>query len=165
MSKQDLYDDEATEIEVPKLPTKKSKKAITEKQRQARIANLAAGRAKRMENLKAKKAPIEYDLDSDDDDDEDESSDDDEFVLSKKKKKPVVKKVKSAGVPAPDLRNELQELRGMMYKMAKQQKKAKPKQGGNKIVVLPAQQSNSQSAPSSEYNSSLNQLLHAIGRK
>lgn len=148
------------EVSIPIAPTKKPRKPITEKQRQARIKNLAAGREKRLANVQAKKKPIqEYDIDSDD------SSDDDEFVLSKKKKggsKPVAPKE-----PAGDLKGEMQELRGMMFQLAKQQKKQKARPASNKIVVIPPNQSSAAApapANSYEYSNSLKQLLNAINR-
>jgi len=64
----------------------KPKKEITEKQKAARVANLAAGRSKRMEQINKKKAePVsppdnEYDLDSHDNSSM-ESDDSEDFVL------------------------------------------------------------------------------------
>lgn len=157
----DSESDQEVSQPIPIAPTKKPRKPITEKQRQARIKNLAAGREKRLANVQAKKKPIqEYDIDSDD------SSDDDEFVLSKKKKggsKPTAPKE-----PKGDLKGELQELRGMMFQLAKQQKKHKARPPSNKIVVIPQNQSAAAPAPARtnyEYSDSLNQLLNAINRK
>lgn len=161
MSHEDYTESEHEVSQPIAIPQKKPRKQITEKQRQARIKNLAMGREKRLANVQAKKKPIqEYDIDS-----EEESSgdDDDEFVLSKKKK---VGKVKPIPQPAPahDLKGELQELRGMMFALAKQQKKQKVRQPSNKIVVIPQGQTSAPQA-SSEYSNSLSQLLSAINRK
>ena len=53
-------------------PRKRTRRPMTEKQKAARLANLEAGRKKRMEMVKQKKAGLtmkhkEYDLSSDDD--------------------------------------------------------------------------------------------------
>ena len=72
-----------------------SRKGMTEAQRKARLANLAAGRQKRLESIKQKQEEADYrskqesyDLSSEDSFDETESdTDDDAFIISRKKKR------------------------------------------------------------------------------
>ena len=114
----------------------KPKATMTEKQKLARLANLEAGRKKRMELIKQRKdnADTEYDISSSDENNTESDSDSEGFVISKKKqvKKPTKKR---------DIKTELDELKNIVMDMAVMQKKKKnksqPKSGGTKIVVLP----------------------------
>ena len=134
----------------------KPKITMTEKQKAARIANLANGRKKRMEMLKQKKEqkPEEYDISSNDGslDESDSSSDsEDAFVISKAKKKNAKtvtpkerRKSKKTEPPSNNnLRGDVDELKTMILELANMQKKqnktvrkSRPS-GGTKIVVLP----------------------------
>lgn len=150
---------------------------ITDKQKAARMANLAAGRKKRMEQLKQKKEAKkeeEYDLSSNEENDSSSESDNDAFIISKKKsgKTSVLKKIIKQESPKEDksakLKNELDELRNIVTDMAlmqKKQHKATRKQtnrpsGGTKIVVLPqAQGGSNQSGPSDSVMDALRRSL------
>ena len=137
----------------------KPKRTMTEKQKAARMANLANGRKKRMEMIKQKKEqkPEEYDLSSNDgsidESDSSSDSDNDAFVISKAKKKqaiPVKEKEKasrsshkSKSKNNDNLKGEVEQLKSMMFELASYQKKqnktarrSRPS-GGTKIVVLP----------------------------
>lgn len=164
--------EDITEVEVEEQP-KRIKKKITDKQKAARIKNLAKGRATRAKNIKArataKKAP-EYDLgDTSDETESEEEVDLDSFVLSKKKAKSVKsKKAERTEDPVvEDVRKEMQEMREVMAAMAKKQKSLRRprKEGGTKLVILPNQQESKSKENSAEYNTTFNQLLRAIGRK
>src|SRR5690606_33289714 len=73
----------------------RSRKGMTEAQRKARLANLAAGRQKILESIKQKQEEADYlskqesyDLSSEDSFEETESeTDDDAFIISRKKKR------------------------------------------------------------------------------
>ena len=123
----------------------KAKRPLTEAQRNARVANLAAGRAKRLERIKEKKAnPVdEFDINSDSDSgssSDSSSSSDGDFVISKKKKTP--KFVPPTPTKKSKSKNEVAELRNMFMNYITQQsaagkKKSKPrrKSGGTTIIV------------------------------
>jgi len=112
---------------------KRTRKAITEKQRQARIRNLAEGRKKRMENLAKKKTkyPIKDDDESDTDGEESESDGEDvEFVVTKNRK---VQKEEPKAKPHhkerkdPDsakVREEIETLKQNFGKLAKKKKRS-----------------------------------------
>ena len=130
------------------------KRPMTDKQKQARLANLEAGWKKRKE---AKNE--EYDLSSEDS--SETESDNEAFVISKKKRKQAVKKpIRSSRsrddlIQNKDLKsrdyspNEFSELKQIVTDLAhsvkKQAKDQKKKVGGTKIVVLP--NNSSQSKP------------------
>ncbi len=139
----------------------KPKRTMTEKQKCARLANLKAGREKRMERIKQKKETNqqEYDLSSGDESESSSESDDDAFVISKKKKrqpKPIVQGIiptKPSKVPKlkdeslTHLNNKFDQLTNIVMAMATKQNKTKRKQtkrpsGGTKIVVLPQPNTN-----------------------
>ena len=126
----------------------KPKRTMTEKQKAARIANLANGRKKRMEMIKHKKEqsssalPEEYDISSNDgsldESDSSSDSDNDAFVISKAKKKqtkPVTRKEKhspdrnlkehksKSNHPNENLKGEVDELKSMIIELANMQKK------------------------------------------
>ena len=157
----------------------KPKITMTEKQKAARIANLANGRKMRMEMLKQKKEqkPEEYDISSNDGslDESDSSSDsDDAFVISKAKKKnaktvaPVERKKSKKTEPPSDnnLRGDVDELKTMILELANMQKKqnksvrkSRPS-GGTKIVVLPQNTSGgSQSKAADDYMEKLRKSI------
>jgi hypothetical protein len=127
---------------------KKVKQKMTEKQKSARLANLEAGRKKRMELMRKKKEvqqQEEYDLSSKSSSEE-SPSDDDAFIISKKKKKSkkVVKQTESPLPKDDPFRNELNEIKNIVVELANLQKKQNKAQkhtnkssGGTKIVVLP----------------------------
>ena len=143
---------------------KRQKKLITAKQRAARVANLKLGRAIRMKKIAAAKNNIEYDVQSETDESDEEVSMED-FTVTKNQKKAL--KQKHPNSDLDDLRKEMQEMRGVMFKMTKQQKRAqKPrKEGGTKIVVLPQQNSSPTPTKNADYDTILNQLLSSINRK
>ena len=135
---------------------RKPKKEITEKQKTARLANLERGRKKRMETLKQKKEKtnepqqVEYDIGSEASDQSSSDSDSSAFIISKKKpvKKPSKRAKQDKGGDSFNLtKNDVDELKSMMYELASQQKKqnkrSKAKQnegaGSTKIVLLPQQ--------------------------
>ena len=133
------------------------KRPMTDKQKQARLANLEAGRKKRKEMIAQKNE--EYDLSSEDS--SETESDNEAFVISKKKRKQAVKKpIRSSRsrddlIQNKDLKsrdyspNEFSELKQIVTDLAhsvkKQAKDQKKKVGGTKIVVLP--NNSSQSKP------------------
>jgi hypothetical protein len=140
---------------------------MTEKQRAARLANLAAGRKKRMELLQMKKdGKQEYDLSSESDNvsSGDSGSESDAFIISKKKPKKTVKhqklttKDKHKTPPNREnedkfLNNKVDRLEYIIEKMVTMQEKQnkvarkqakKPSGGGTKIVVLPNSTGNTQ---------------------
>ena len=140
---------------------------MTEKQKGARIANLANGRKKRMEMLKQKKEqkPEEYDISSNDGslDESDSSSDsEDAFVISKAKKK----NAKTEPPSNNNLRGDVDELKTMILELANMQKKqnksvrkSRPS-GGTKIVVLPQNTSGgSQSKAADDYMEKLRKSI------
>lgn len=79
---------------------KKPKRQLTDKQKAARIDNLAKGRKKRMEMIKQKREmkEQEYDISSDESYDSDSSSnsDNDAFVISKARKKPMTSSIRTS---------------------------------------------------------------------
>ena len=117
-----------------KLNVTKKVVKITDKQRAARMANLAKGRKKRMETIKQKKEGLsndEYDIssnDGDNDNDNDESSSDDDLIISRKKSS-----------------------------------KNKSNSGGTKIVVLPNNSSKTTDQNSS-INTQINKSMDALAR-
>ncbi len=146
-----------TSIAKPKV-----KKIMTPKQKEARLANLAKGRKKRMDGIQNKKQDDkidEYDLSSDSDMSEDSKSmsDDEAFVISRKKK-PVreasCKKIDNIGKssnkkkPNDSLKRDFDELKSIVAELASLQKKQSSKisrssregKGSTKIVVLPQSQ-------------------------
>ena len=127
----------------------KKKLPMTEAQKKARMANLERGRAKRMEQIQQKKQEQEeYDLSSNDDESNSES-DDDAFIIAKKKvvkASKIDKKSKPRVIERPyddNLKNEVNELKNIVYELATMQKKQQRRKrsprpsGGTKIVVLP----------------------------
>ena len=128
---------------------KKPKKTISEKQKAARTANLAVGRAKRLENIKNKKSPASsYEIESSESEaSESESDDDIEFTLSKKKKetreKPKPKKESKPAKVDNKLQedvNQLKTLTAQLIELPKKKAKKKPrKEPSNKLIVHPPQ--------------------------
>ena len=109
---------------------------ITDKQKAARMANLAAGRKKRMDQLKQKKEgkkEEEYDLSSAEENESSSESDNDAFIICKKKPTKKTKVVETTIKPrvldrtfddkSDKLKNELDELRNIVTDMALMQKK------------------------------------------
>jgi len=151
---------------------KRVRKAITDKQRAARLENLKKGRETRMAKIQAKKAkknPIEYNTGSESESSEsDPEIDFDSYVLSRKSKpKKTPEAPASKPPPEPDdIRKEMQELREIMFQLAKQTKKRKPRK--EKIVLLPPQEPvakkkvNGKQSP--EYSASVQRLLDALKR-
>ncbi len=144
----------------------KPKRKITEKQKIARLANLARGRQKRQEMVKQKREQKEYDLSSDDDSFDSESNSDcseDAFIISKAQKKtkpskpvsarrqnnhPTFEQSKDSKVRKNDndndLKNEVNELKNIVFELANMQKKQNKtsrrqtkKSGGTKLILLP----------------------------
>lgn len=140
----------------------KSRKGMTEAQRKARLANLAAGRQKRLESIKQKQEEADYrskqesyDLSSEDSFEDSESdTDDDAFIISRKKKKEppkrkdrktkdLIQKKDLKQKRDDSLKHEVDELKNMVVTLANLQKKqarrksTPRKSGGTKIVVLP----------------------------
>ncbi len=123
--------------------TDKPKKVMTDKQKAARMANLAKGREKRMASIKQKKKDDinEVELSSE----KDSSSDEEDFIITKKK--PIKKKeiVEVPKIKEPDRSSEFDELKNMVIQLASMQKKQNKKNkerksGGTKIVLLPNNQ-------------------------
>jgi len=122
---------------------------MTEKQKAARLANLAAGRKKRLEEIKQNKDKGE-DYDDYDPSSDSDSSDSDAFVIKKKKKQPPKRElIREKDLPYAQ-KSEIEELRDMVYqladitkKQAKKQKAARKKvprpqkEGGTNVVVFP----------------------------
>ncbi len=161
--------------EIDNKPETKQRKKITDKQKASRIENLKKGRETRMKKIKEKKESKEneYDIDSGSES-SDSEVDMDSFILSKKTKdnskssKSLKSKSKKKDYSETDeLRNEIKELRGVMYEIVKKKAKKKPrKEGGTKIVLLPNQnQPKQEKLSNSEYNATVNQLMAAFGRK
>ncbi len=140
----------------PKNPVGRPRQQITDKQKAARVANLAAGRQVRKEKLEKKKQmlhPEEYDISSYDGSDDESDSDSDAFIISKAQRKKSVKPSKLSNQRSKEkgiidtrqsngLKEDVDELKKMMMLMAKEHKKQKNKSkerksGGTKIVVLP----------------------------
>ena len=131
----------------------KSRKGMTEAQRKARLANLAAANGKkRKQDYRSKQQS--YDLSSDDSyaESETETDDDDAFIISRKKNFKEKHSKRNNTVSKKDIRKhnrddhlkrEVDELKNMIVSLANLQKKQarrKPiekKSGGTKIVVLP----------------------------
>lgn len=162
-------------MQEPAEKKKKVKRVMTEKQKAARLANLARGRKKRLENIQQKKEvkpTEEYDLSSqsDSETDSDVSSDNDAFIISKAKKakraktkEPPVKEKKTRFVVGKEkrreiddgLRTDVDELKFMVMELAELQKKqnkktrkqTEKKSGGTKIVVLPQSNNNNTTKP------------------
>ncbi|HRP37659.1 MAG TPA: hypothetical protein PLS50_07680 [Candidatus Dojkabacteria bacterium] len=158
---------------------KKPKRQLTDKQKAARIDNLAKGRKKRMEMIKQKREmkEQEYDISSDESYDSDSSSgsDNDAFVISKAKKKPMTireppqKQKRHISKHAPTdthLRQDVDELKNMIIELASMQKKQhkerrEPKRssGGTKIVVLPQQGAGAQPKHNDDYMEKLRKSI------
>jgi len=161
---------------------KKPKRQLTDKQKAARIDNLAKGRKKRMEMIKQKKEmkEQEYDISSDDSYDSDSSSgsDNDAFVISKAKKKPVLQPIRRSShkqphaskqanrTPDSHLRQDVDELKSVIIELASMQKKqhkerkrSKQSSGGTKIVVLPQQGGGSQPKAHDDYMEKLRKSI------
>ena len=163
----------------------KPKITMTEKQKAARIANLANGRKKRMEMIKQKKErkSEEYDISSNDgslDESESSSDSDDAFVTSKAKKRSgktdaMLEMLKKDERPVKEhklknlndgLKGEVDELKNMIIELANMQKKqhktarkSRPS-GGTKIVVLPQNTSGgSQSKAADDYMEKLRKSI------
>lgn len=149
---------------------KKTKQVISDRQKEARRINLAKGRAARQAKYEKRKSEKkhEYNIDSGSSEEDDEI-DLDSYVLSKKEKEKSkdndedkeVKKEKKKTVEDDSLKQELKELREIVFEVAKQ-KKQKRKSGGTKIVLLPNQQTQKETKPSNEYNTIMNQFLAAM---
>lgn len=145
----------------------KKKRQITEKQREARLANLANGRKKRAAMLQQKKTfeqdkqTYEYDISSRDSNDSDGSSD---FVISRKKPTKARKEPQKSETDS-NLRNDMNELRNIVTELAILQKKTKQrassegrsKGSGTKVIVVP--QPVSQSKPSDDYMEKLRKSI------
>ena len=119
----------------------KTRKPITEKQRAARLANLASGRKKRMEAALAKKGLVsqkqqhEEATDYDTDYDTDESSSEG-FVISKKKQTRVRPRTDVEPNDLRSLRGDFDELKDIVKQMAILQKKSRKR---SKSVPVPPQ--------------------------
>ncbi|HRP36493.1 MAG TPA: hypothetical protein PLS50_01650 [Candidatus Dojkabacteria bacterium] len=142
--------------------TKPVKKSITDKQKDARRANLAAGRKKKAEMLQKKKEEQVYDLSSNGSVDESDSETEDEsFVVSKRK--PVKKQTND------ELKQDVNELKNMVVELATLQKKqnkelrktrATRSSGSTKVVVV---QPNQPESKPIETNSTLEALRRSLG--
>lgn len=157
---------------------------MTEKQKAARNLNLKKAREKRAELTKKKYEAKneEYDLSSNDETiDSDSSESDDAFILSKKKKTtkpkhkiPLEEKKKNRGMADTNMifqKNEIDELKNMIYQLATAQKKQnkalkkEPKRssGGTKIVVLPQPNTPPPTQIRAHTDSSLEVLRKSLG--
>ena len=173
--------DRESDIEVPAPTPKRAKKQITDKQKSARAANLAKGRAARMKKIAEKKKSKavkdkEYDLGSESSE-SDSEVDMDDYVLSKKKKanaRQVLKRERSPiqkveQLDTSGIKKEMEEMRDVMRAIVKQQRK-KPKekrQGGTKLVLLPphAHGEQPQATQSPAETAVVNHLLRMLGHK
>jgi len=165
---------------------KKPKRQLTDKQKAARIDNLAKGRKKRMEMIKQKREmkEQEYDISSDESYESDSSSgsDNDAFVISKAKKKPALeptmsqtigttshrrshKQLHTSKQTSSHLRQDVDELKSMIIELASMQKKQHKERkqakqsGGTKIVVLPQQGGGSQPKAHDDYMEKLRKSI------
>ncbi len=164
--------------------TKKVKKTMTEKQKAARMLNLANGRKKRMEMIKQKqesKSHCEYDIESDNDSDSSSSGDESDFVISKKKKtikpkkvafsEPKTKVSKQHNETDNYLKKDIDELKNMMYLLATEQKKTKKaakkqtkrSSGGTKLVILPQTNAPNNPQPNKSNDSQMDALRRSLG--
>lgn len=150
---------------------------MTEKQRIARLANLATAREKRMENIKLMKEQETkqdgYDISSDENEEE-SSSDSEAFIISKKKpvnKKPVkpIKSKKRENEYANI--NEFNELKNIVFELAKKNKRKQAKQhpvGTTKIInVMPPQQQvqgggTERASATKYYDNTMDQLMRSV---
>ena len=168
------------EDEFEKVP-KKVRKPMTEKQKAARLANLAAGRKKRMEMVKQRASLTdtqqEYDLSSESPSDSDINSED--FIIKKKsrrsvKKAPLLKKDRELLSERDfrkddNLRHEVNEIKSVVMELANMQKKtsmrsakkrSERKSGGTKIVVLPQNNPPTRSQPNDTLMETLRKSLN-----
>jgi hypothetical protein len=98
------------------MENKKKIVVLTDKQKAARSANLAKGRAKRAEMSKQKQEMKEQKHDEREEDEEsDQSSDDEDLIVSKRKS---VKKKIQVEDDANTLKKEFSELKSMVYDLA-----------------------------------------------
>lgn len=112
----------------------KTRKPITEKQRAARLANLASGRKKRMEAALAKKEQSMNEESTDYDTDESSSEG---FVISKKKQTRVRPRADVEPNDLRSLRGDFDELKDIVKQMAILQKKSRKR---SKSVPVPLPQ-------------------------
>lgn len=156
-----MEQDNQSEPEVQEKP-KKKKLPMSTKQREARLENLRKGREARMKKIEMKKKEVQYDVQ---DSDSDDSIDIDSLVVSKRKVgkgKKQKHKEDEHDEDRDSMKKDLAEMRQMMYQLTKKQ--TKPRKAGTKIVVLPPTQTK-ESKPNPEYDSYLQQLSRALGRK
>ncbi len=157
-----MENDSNSEPEVQESKPKK-KQIITAKQRAARLENLKKGRATRMKKLAEKKKEVEYHVE---DSDSDDSIDIDSLVVSRRKpakEKKQKRKQDESDDDKDSVRKELAEMKQMMQQMSKKRQKPRKQSGGTKIVVLPPTQSQMKANP--EYDSYIQQLSRALGKK
>ena len=126
----------------------KAKKALTEKQRLARIENLKKGRQTIADNKKKRleNKEQEYDIDSSSEEDSESDEEDTDFIISKAPKKdrnvPKEKEKKKGGdKQKPDkLREDVDQLKALttqLIEMQKKKTKRPRREASNKIVILP----------------------------
>ena len=116
---------------------KRVRKPITEKQRAARLANLASGRKKRMEAAKAKKQSNQHEEATDYDTDDTDESSSEGFVISKKKQTRVRPRTDVEPNDLRSLRGDFDELKDIVKQMAILQKKSRKR---SKSVPVPLPQ-------------------------
>jgi len=150
----------------------KQKRQITEKQREARLANLANGRKKRaaMIQQKKEKKNYEYDISSEEASFSSDSDGSSDFVISKKKarkdRKEPKKKERDEDSGISEVKSELNELRNIVTNMALLHKKTmkrtssenRSKGSGTKVIVVP-QQVSSQNKPTDDYMEKLRKSI------
>ena len=115
------------------VAAKKARKPLTDKQKTARIANLAKGRQTRMENLqKARQKSVEEYVD--DEKSESEDDEDEEIVVSTRKvaKRTIMQKSKPIDIPQVQenkyaTKDEMRDLLKVMNDMRKKNNKVERK--------------------------------------
>lgn len=147
-------------------PIKKTRKEITEKQKEARRLNLKKGREKRLKSIaakKQKKETIEVDVDSSESESDDEVSLED-LVLTKKKPSEKAPKHKANEPSLAEIKEELASMKQEILMMNKLQRKTKHKnKSGTKVVVIPNGPSETRSDKGND--PTMEALLRAIGKR
>jgi hypothetical protein len=155
---------------------KRTRLPMTDKQKQARLANLEKGRIKRMTSLKQKKESpkkVEFDLsDSDSGYDLSSDSDSDAFVISKKKPAKIKKSHVSAHKPMteqPASKQDFETLTSIMLQMAKQQSKVlkakKTRKSGGTNLSINMAPPVVQEPVKSSHNLHLDETFRVLGMK
>lgn len=112
-----------------------------DKRKQTSKANMAKARAEKKRQLKEKKETLEYEIDEDDSSSSEEDSSDDDVLVIKGKRGKKKEKVKKGKAIDP-LQKEIDDLKALVAKLAKDKKsKGKPKTVVQIVNPSPQQQS------------------------